>query len=541
MTTGRFMKMTGARRGYWLWPAAILSAAALLIVLFSGCARFNTFHNAKKAFDKAEQLREDRIRNREDVTKPTNAQKTDYQKAIKKCQFLLEEYPGHGLTDDALFLMAKSYHRLQSYRMSISRLDLLFQNFPSNKFMEEAIFLQAVNYMFIGNATASNEFLTRLRKNYPQSRFQAEALRLSGDNAYSLERWKEARDDFREYLAVVSKGVETGDAEYKLAQCHWMLKEYDEAAALLELASPDSENRDVYLDKRLLLARCLLRDGAYEQTEEILDQSDEEAAVYGKSGMVLMVRAENLVAQGRADEAAPLIENMPDEWRTADVAARLAEILGYIYLDKWQLEEAQTQFRATLRNPKILEDPDRARLINKELGRYLQMETRLDSANPEEAPALKLVQANALLGALREPRRALDLYLDLTRTADLDSASAVRGLFGAAITYRDYLDLPDSSAIMVDRLLSDYPDSPQAFAMNPESRGNLFDFLMEQDALRMEVARTLEPDTAQATIPAAGSEETVAAAPAETVFSRTTPPDSTIGRVRHHRRPKELR
>ena len=91
-----------------------------------------------------------------------NRLKQDYQQAIKKAQKILDEYPGHSLTDDALFLQGKSYQRIASYRMSIRKLDLLFTNFPQTPYLEESIFLQAVNYLMLGDAGRSQDLLDRL-------------------------------------------------------------------------------------------------------------------------------------------------------------------------------------------------------------------------------------------------------------------------------------------------------------------------------------------------------------------------------------------
>ena len=110
---------------------------SVLILCLVGCAKYNTFYNAKKSFDSAERVREDAIRQHQDPPKPVGAQKSDYDNAIRKAQKVLDEFPGHSLTDDALFLQAKSYYRLESYRMSIRKFDLLFTNYPQTPYLEE--------------------------------------------------------------------------------------------------------------------------------------------------------------------------------------------------------------------------------------------------------------------------------------------------------------------------------------------------------------------------------------------------------------------
>ena len=149
-------------RNHWL----VLLSLAVALALLAGCAKYNTFFNAKRHFDAAERVRETAIREHKDPTSPSGGQKSDYEKAIKKSQKLIDEYPGHSLTDDALFLQAKSYYRLESFRMSIRKFDLLFTNFPATPYMEEALYLQSLNYMMLGTLPRSQEFLDKLAKHF---------------------------------------------------------------------------------------------------------------------------------------------------------------------------------------------------------------------------------------------------------------------------------------------------------------------------------------------------------------------------------------
>ena len=161
----------------------------------------------RRAFDNAERVREDALRKNQDPPKPAGAQKTDYETAIAKAQKVLDEYPGHKLSDDALFLRAKAYYRLESYRMSIRQFDLLFQNFPASEYLEESLYLQALNYLLIGALDRSQDYLGQLERAYPDSRYQAEVSRVSGDNAYTLEDWDGARTAYRQYLALGRRGA----------------------------------------------------------------------------------------------------------------------------------------------------------------------------------------------------------------------------------------------------------------------------------------------------------------------------------------------
>ncbi len=103
--------------------------------------------------------------------------------------------------------------------------------------------------------------------------------------------------------------------------------------------------------------------------------------------------------------------------------------------------------------------------------------------------------ANVLLFALERPRLALDGYLEVAAAAPQDSAAAVRGLFGAALVYRDRLGLPDSAAVFDAQLQAVFPQSPQAFVAREGAEGDLYAYLTELDARRREVDLAAGPSS----------------------------------------------
>ncbi len=465
---------------------ALLTALAVTVGAV-GCAKFNTFWNAQKAFDTAERVHEERLKAGEDVAKPTPGQVTDYNLSIEKCQKLLADYPGHGLTDDALFMMAKAYHRIQSYRMSISKLDLLFQNFPSNKFMEEALYLQAANHMLIGDVRAAEDYITQMAQSFPDSRFQAEVLRVGGDNAFALEHWDRARDSYVRYLASFADDENAPQAAYNLAFCHWKLGEHLSAHDRIEAlaAGPEAEAELLFLS-RLLQVRCLARLDRFEDAEALAASIEPDAEAYGKQGLLLLARGEALILQGNLEDAGALLRDMPEDWINADVSPLRGELLGGVYLWEWDLENAKEQYAAAVRQPRLLNDPDYCQSMSDALDDYVQAGTRMESASDRDLPGYKLTRANILYFHLDRPELALELYRDVASTAELDSSAAVRGLYGAAVVHRDHLAEPDSVAVLLERLRSDYPDAPQTFMLETGDDGDLYAFVMEQDRLDRE-------------------------------------------------------
>jgi tetratricopeptide (TPR) repeat protein len=456
-------------------PLVLLLAAVLAI---SGCAKYNTYFNAKKSYDNAEQVREMALKNKQDPPKPAGAQKNDYETAIRKSQKVLDEYPGHSLTDDVLFLQGKSYHRLESYRMSIRKFDLLFTNYPQSPYLEESLYLMGLNYLLIGALDRSQEFLDRLAKLYPESRYQAETRKVSGDNAFNLEEWETAVESYQAYLSLDTDIAERDRVGLKLARSFWELEEYYKAAEILQEVSNRTTSADLGFRARLLRARVHVRIGDYDLAETLLKELETEARIYNAQGEVLLIQAERLVAQGKGDEASPLLENMPTDWETPAIKARASDILGYLYMERGEWDLARPKFQTALLKRDELDDEDRTRRINDSLQAYLAAENALPDASGERIAALRLLQANAMLFGFDHPEEAANLYALAAADTAADSTVAARALYGAYLAHDRYLDAPDSAAGYAARLEADYPDSPQAFELRSGQESDLLGYLM---------------------------------------------------------------
>jgi len=109
---------------------------------------------------------------------------------------------------------------------------------------------------------------------------------------------------------------------------------------------------------------------------------------------------------------------------------------------------------------------------------YLAAEQSLPDAKPERVPSLKLLQANVLLFGMERPHLAASRYLEVAFDANADSATAVRGLYGAYLVYQEHLALPDSASLLADELTRTYANSPQAFLIREGQDANLLAYLL---------------------------------------------------------------
>jgi hypothetical protein len=270
----------------------------------------------------------------------------------------------------------------------------------------------------------------------------------------------------------------------------------------------------------LLQARVLVRMGDHAAAEVLVGELRDQAEVYKARGEVNLVEAENLIAQGRADEATPLLENMPEEWQVSpEVKARAQEILGHQYLARGEWNEARKAFRQALNRPKDLDDEEEVRRLSDHLNVFLAAIRAAGEATGPDLARNRLLMANSFRFGFERPNRAATYYRMAGRDTAAESTVAARALYGAYLTYRDVLDKPDSAAVFAAELDSVYPDSPQAYEARHGGSSNLLGYLLEMraqeqaaayaalsDSERVALSRGLDAGLGAA-VPVAGPEQ----------------------------------
>ena len=109
------------------------------ILLFSGCAYYNTFYNAKKFYREAEKERQKRERTQvvelspeeqerlrrsgfgrgTDLNRASTTEMQNYQRAVEKASKVLEFYPKSKYIDDAIMLLGECFYYRREYSKAL--------------------------------------------------------------------------------------------------------------------------------------------------------------------------------------------------------------------------------------------------------------------------------------------------------------------------------------------------------------------------------------------------------------------------------------
>lgn len=228
-------------------PRKIIFLVGIAVMpLLAGCAYYNTFFNAKRAFEDAERARAQAgSRDRTDtqparaatsrVSQPspsrasarTGSDAQLYRRAIEKSAKVLAYYPDSKYIDDALLLMAKSYYRLGEYNPALRKCEELLEAFPGGKHATEAQYWR-------------------------------------GLSLWQLARYDEAEQILR---AVVEqqRSAYRGNAAFALAELTEMRNRDDEAIELYQVAVRSARDWEFRARAREALGDALARSGRHEE------------------------------------------------------------------------------------------------------------------------------------------------------------------------------------------------------------------------------------------------------------------------------------
>ncbi len=264
----------------------------LLLLLFigvlvgsSGCSvYFNTFYNAKKAFNSAEKQRENTGR----------SNKAEYQKAIEKALKVVENHPNSKYYDDAVYILAVSYFHTELYSRAERRFREILANYGDSEWARESNLYLAQAKLALGDIEEAQVIFEDIFESDYEKNFKAEAAIALGEYNFEEGEWDRAR---RYFLAVRDS---LGDDEQKLKAQIYVADSYfegflfsDALGAYLQILGmkPDKNQKYHSLFRSAVSSYRLLR---IEDGLDYLDQLIDDALYFDSLGALRLTVAEGL-------------------------------------------------------------------------------------------------------------------------------------------------------------------------------------------------------------------------------------------------------
>lgn len=452
----------GWRRGFVL--------GAVLLLSVGGCAYFNLFYNAEQAFDEGERMGET-IDPRD---QPTSQQRNQYNRAIRKCQMLLDEYPDSGHVDDALFLIGKSHFRMREWSEAVRAFENLLVNFPASEYVEESTYLLSISYLSRGDEEEGLQWFARLREGYPDGDFAGEALYRLGDAWANAGRTERAIESYRQFLEDYPERPEVARTRIELARI--LLEDEDPEGALealegftAESVESNRERADFEYEAATLRVQALLRARRSEEALQAVDAVDLAATNDADRRKAQLLRGRALLALGRVDDGRAVLSDLVESASLQPEAteARRIAIEHFSRTEGPESEILREEIQAVRDAGRMAgNDVQRVRNHVALLEAYDTLRARYDAGDSTSAAAA-FALGEMVFTRYRRPAEARAWY---ETSLELDSAGpfAPRAMYAIAWLSIEELDEPEYGEEWFARIEECCPDSPQARALRGE-------------------------------------------------------------------------
>ncbi len=415
-------------------PSLGLRSALILVasasVLF-GCAYYNTFYNAKKAFKEGERIR--LKQQTPDGGMPPMAVAA-YERAIENAGLVLRDHAGSALVDDALVLIGDAQAIQGRHLLAVKRYEQLLRLFPDSEYVSHSLFSLAKSHFGAGDSDQAEELLDRFIREYPGNARSADAYMLRGRIAFETGRYAEAVTRFEAYLATHPGDNRSVEALHYIGRSNLELNRFDEARALFGQVIELSRTNTLRYRAEFLVGESLRREGEHDAALEVFESllAHRDYKHYRPEIMLAMAACE--VDLGGVDAAVSRYLAMISEFENdgdyhEEVAQALYE-LAELYRNIGSLELAEQHYADALRkSPRAYWVGEEAERKHRAIGDLRRLTGNLEN----------------MLRALTSTKANEDGSLTHTATVAKLTQDVVGLRFQLAEQYLFEMDMPDSA------------------------------------------------------------------------------------------------
>jgi len=487
----------------------------VLMLLFSNCAYYNTFYNAKKAFKEAEK---ERARRRTDDPTSTEIQK--YDKAIEKASKVMELHPKSRYVDDAIMLVGQAFYYKRDYHKAKRKFEELLTYFPKGGYAAQARLWLGKAHLALNDDAAAEAIFRELASSRKDRSVAEEGQLLVGEVLFKRERFAEALQEYSRAVRVAKSAERRTRAQLRVGECYLRLEDYPNALGAFGRAA------------RMAPAEKLKREALFQVgvTQKLAGEPREAIRIFtrllgtAKTDEIPKLRleiADGILSSGSTQEAideyTAIMKDFPRSDASAKAAFRMGEIyeryIGNFEKAKEFYDKVRTEYARSEVVPQATERSDNLTEVFKLKKAIADFEARLfgtpaDSAaegkgtkkeekpKPAPAPAApaksspalaalenpklsdpeRLAQARLLLGELyllefSQPDSAVTQYAEVVNRFP-ETPAAPRALFSLAYILGTKKGDRAQADSLYRQLMEKYPSSPQAVEARKRLKGS---------------------------------------------------------------------
>ncbi|MCL2064868.1 MAG: tetratricopeptide repeat protein [Candidatus Cloacimonetes bacterium] len=378
----------------------------LVTMLFSSCAYYNTFYNAKQYFESAQS------RPLNPQGRPTSQAIEDYNRVLRKCGVILTDFKNSRWVDDALFLMAKAlYYRGQNLIQALDSFNDLIQFYPDSPFVRDAILYTAkIHY----DLNQKDEAFSILRSFIANNDYQADhpkALVLISDLYIMEKNFIEAQQFLMMLIERFPRSPQFAEAYILLGKTYFDNDNFPQSLEIFYEITTKKLPRSIQYDAMYYIAYSYFYLNDFESAFNTIRNLQRREFRLAKLAEQSILHARIIAEIGNPADAIDMLELVTTNNQRTDIAAEAIYYIAEIQFRKLHdYENAIENFNRVRRESQRSEFSDRAVTRSAVASQILQYHRQSTTWTAEQLIAEQFKLAEFYLYELALPDSALYIY-----------------------------------------------------------------------------------------------------------------------------------
>ena len=336
----------------------------VLLFVFSSCAYFNTFYNARQYFEQAEKQRLEKA----GESIPPGAIDA-YGKVIDKSQYVIDKYPDSKLVKEALLLIGMSRFHRKEYRIAETVFKQYVETYDDN--VDQAEYWLALCKWKLGKPQPALDVLQSMLETATDNNIISSIYLSKAEINLDIDNSKLAL----EYLVLAAETNkdrdERGQIYYRIAELAYNAEDYEQALSANTEVVKNSTSKKRKEEANLQIVRIHRLLGNWDTVKDLIKSMllDETfKTIHGDLDLELVKLYQ---MDGLMEEAITRIESIKEDYKNSKTSAEAYYIHGEIALyDYWNLDDAKKYFEWVTREYRQSIYTSTANLRAKEITKY---------------------------------------------------------------------------------------------------------------------------------------------------------------------------
>ncbi|PWB70006.1 hypothetical protein C3F09_09800, partial [candidate division GN15 bacterium] len=351
-----------------------------LLLSAGGCVYYNTFFNARQAFDDAEKVRKEK----------GVGSSGGYQTAIDKALVVIEKHPNSKYYDDALYVLGVSYYYTNQPLKADRRCRELLANYPQSKYAKEMTLYLARAKLKLKEEDEAFKLFEEIFEGKYDKEYRAEAALELGQYQREQKDYPEAERYFRAVRDSLGNARQQKEAQKKLADSYFDSYKFAEAlSGYLQVLGmkPDKNERYVALYRS---AMCSYRLQRIPAGMDYLNKLIKDPLYYDSVTTLKIAVGQGYEYSGDLTQAEATYEEAATLTRNQTSAAEAYYRLGLIYqFDYDDLARAKAYYDKSAEANRTTESGKDALQRASDIARMQTLSKSAEDALEEELKAIK--------------------------------------------------------------------------------------------------------------------------------------------------------